>query len=651
MRVSCASVTLFTIAASLPATFAAATVAAAETVTPIPAVPTADQPLVVTADRRETPRANSTASVAVSDGADDRERGYALNPWEWLEGLAGVDAVPANGGIDGGLGRVRIRGANGYDTQWLVDGIPLDDPSTPQGYLPPGFLPPAGIRSVEVVRGAQSGLYGSRAVGGVVNVLTARPTAEHEQLVRAEGGSHGTARTTVETTGPVTKGLGYAVSVDGMRSDGFSALTDADAHGDPRDHEADGVERAGASGRLEWQIHPTTSLYASLRGMALNQEFDGYAAPDDDQSYSQLRSLGAAVGSRSRVSDRLSVDLDLSWSGSERDYRAFSSFSGTSTTEYEGSQRRAALVARYRALYWLEAAVGVDGVREALEVARPSGSVVDEHDWIGGGWVQLYVATAHHDASLSLREDLHSRAGDATTWRVAAAVHDEHRLVTVRGAVGTAFRAPSLFEQFDPTTGNAQLKAQESIGYEAGVRLAPVKELVLESTWFRTDYDSLITYYDPTPFPIDFLPGGYANVSRYAVQGVENALEATAWEQHIMLRVAYTWQEVLTLPGAVDDTYSPYLPEHLAAISAVLRGEPGWFRVAVTRRGAAPASVYDSHPRMEWSTLVDLAVGWAITRTWEVSVRLDNLFDEHYEVTPDYTTSGRALYAGAAARF
>lgn len=642
MRISCASVTLLTIAAALPA-------AENNPSTPIPVI--TEETLVVTADRREAPLGSSTASVAVVDAADDRERGYALNPWEWFEGIAGVDAVPANGGIDGGLGRVRIRGANGYDTQWLVDGIPLDDPSTPQGYLPPGFLPPAGIRSIEVVRGAQSGLYGSRAVGGVVNVLTARPTAEHEQLVRAEGGSYGTARTTVESTGPVAKNLGYALSVDGMRSDGFSALTDADAHGDPRDHEADGVERLGASGRLEWQVHPTTSLYAALRGMALNQEFDGYAAPDDDQSYTQLRSLGTAVGSRSRVSDRLSVDCDLSWSGSERDYRVFSSFTGTSTTAYRGDQRRAALVARYRALSWLETAVGADGSREALAVKRTTGYQVDEHDWLGGGWVQFYVATAHHDVSLSLREDLHSRAGDATTWRAAAAVHDEQRRVTVRGAVGTAFRAPSLYEQFDPSSGNAQLKAQESIGYEAGVRLAPVKELALESTWFRTDYDSLITYYDPTPWPIDFVPGGYANVSRYAVQGVENALEATTWDQHLMLRASYTWQEVLTLPGAVDDTYSPYLPEHLATISSVLRGEPGWFRVSVTRRGAAPASVYDSHTRMEWSTLVDLAVGWAITRTWEVSVRLDNLFDEHYEVTPDYTTSGRALYAGAAARF
>lgn len=642
MRISCASVTLLTLAAALPA-------AETDLSTPDPA--SGDDTVVITADRRETPIPNSTASVDLIDAAEDRERGYALSPWEWLEGIAGVDAVPASGGVDGGLGRVRIRGANGYDTQWLVDGIPLEDPSTPQGYLPPGFLPPAGIRSIEVVRGAQSGLYGSRAVGGVVNVLTARPTAGHERLVRAEGGSYGTVRGVAEASGPLGDGLGYALAVDGLRSDGFSALTDADAGGDPREHEADGVERFGLNGRLEWLVHPTTRLYAALRGMALNQEFDGYAAPDDDQSFTQLRSLGAAVGSRSRVSERLSLEFDLSWSVSQRLYRAFSSLSGTSSlTDYDGDQRRAGLSARYRALSWLEIASGVDAARAGLAVEQAAGSVVDEHDWLGGGWLQLYSAGRHHDVSLSAREDLHSRAGDAATWRAAVGVHDAERRATLRGAVGTAFRAPSLYEQHDPFSGNAQLAAQESIGYEAGVRLAPVPDLALETTWFRTDYDSVITYFDPDGF-LGIIPGGYANVSRYAVQGVENAFTADAWERRILLRLSYTWQEVLALPAAVDDTYSPYLPRHLASVSLALRGEPGWIRAAVTRRGAAPASIYDSHPRMEWATVLDLAAGWAIDRTWEVSLRLDNLLDEHYEVTPDYATSGRALYAGAAARF
>src|ERR1043165_2495033 len=282
--------------------------------------PQRDESVVVTADRRDTPAPRSTASVERVDAEDIRERGYVLNTWQWLDGLAGVDAGSGYGGIDGGLGRVRLRGTNSYDTQWLVDGIPVSDPSTPQGNIPTNQLPVAGLESLELVRGAQSGLYGSRAVGGVINLIAARPTREHEILARAEAGSFGTVRGTAQGTGPLAEGLGYALAVDGLHSDGFSARTDADATGDDRDHEADSVDRLGANGRLEWQAHATTNPYAAARFQASNQEFDS-SGPDDRLSLSKIRTTGVSTGSRSRLGDRLTLESDLSWLGSDRTYR------------------------------------------------------------------------------------------------------------------------------------------------------------------------------------------------------------------------------------------------------------------------------------------------------------------------------------------
>lgn len=619
MRISCASVTLLTIAAALPA---------ADSI-PVTPTPAADQTLVVTADRRETPIANSTASVAVVTAADDRERGYVLNPWEWLKGIAGVDAVPANGGIDGGVPRVRIRGARSYEAQWLVDGIPVDDPTAIEGGFIPAYLDPAGITRIEVVKGTQSGLYGSRAVGGVINVLTARPTAEHAQVARAEGGSFGTARATVQATGPLSKDLGYALSFDGMRSDGFSAQTDADAKGDPRDHEADGVERLGLTGRLEWQAHATTKVYVALHSLALNQDFDDFASPDDRQSYTQVRSLRMSAGERTRLTERCDVGLDLSWDESQRQSR-----DPFGITEYDGDQRRFSADARYRAYPWLEIAAGIDGAR-AEAVTTTSGGAAAVHDWLGGGWAQLYSADEHHDVSFSARQDLHSRAGDAATWRAAAAGHVlDHRL-TLRGAVGTAFRAPSLFQSFAPSFGNPNLTPQKSIGYEAGLRAVPVDDVRVESTWFRTDYRDLIA----------FGPVGYINVGSHNTTGVENSLEADTWERRLFVRGSYTWQE------RENDGYSTYLPHHLASVAVGARGEPGWVRVTATRRGSATTSAFDAIPRLEWATIVDAAVGVTLGRHWEVYVRGDNLFDERYEVTPGFSTPGRAVYVGGVASF
>lgn len=595
-----------------------------------------EPPLIVTADRRETPAPRSTASVSRVDADDDRERGYVLNSWEWLEGLPGVDAVAANGGLDGGLGRVRIRGANSFDTQWRVDGIPLNDPSTTQGQLPPAYLPSAGLDRVEVVRGPQSGLYGSRAVGGVVNLLTARPTADHRTTARAEAGSFGTVRGVAQATGPLADGLGYSIAVDGLHSDGFSARTDADAQGDAKDHEADGIDRLGANGRLEWQAFDSTSLHVAARYQALNQEFDGFSGPDDSEALSKLRSTALSTGTRSRFGDRLSLEFDLAWQGSERAYHI------TSTTDYTGDQRYAALTARYHLFEWLELAVGGDGSREELGI-DDGFSEVDHHAWLGGGWAQVYSAGEHHDVSLSARHDVSNRSEDATTWRAAAAGHAFDQRLTVRGAVATAFRAPSLFELYDSYSGNTDLLPQESLSWEVGVRVVPLAGLSFESTWFETDYDRLIGT------DAAFL---YINVTDYRLRGSENGASLDLWDRHVTLRAAYTWVDTVHVPNdASFETFTPYLPRHLANVAAILRGQPGWVRIGFTRRGAAPTSAFDSIGQTAWASVLDAAVGINLGRNWEISARVDNVLDEDYEVTPGYATSGLAAYGGVTARF
>lgn len=623
----------------------AATTATPASTTPPPTPPPAEKnTVVVIADRRETDATRSTASVARVSAEDDRARGYVLNSWQWLTGLAGVDSVGGSGGIDGGVGRVRIRGSSSYDTQWLVDGIPVSDPSTPQGNVPTYALPTAGLDHVEVVRGAQSGLYGSRAVGGVVNLMTARPTSEHEGLGRVEAGSFGTVRGVAQGTGPIVEGLGYAIAVDGIHSDGFSSYTDLDAKGDPRDHEADGLDRLGATGRVEWQAAPATSLYLAGRYLALNQEFDNYD-PDDDVSFNQLRSTTLSAGSRSRIAERVTVQVDVSWAGSQRTYRTGSSF-GDSVTEYDGDQRRAAVVGRYQIVSGLEAAVGADGAREEL-VTETTLTETEHHDWLGGGWVQLYSSGPYHDISLSARQDIHSREGDATTWRVAAAHHVLEQRVTLRGAIGTAFRAPSLSEMYG-FGGNTDLEAQESLGWEAGVRLKPISGALFESTWFVNDYDNVIDYVDPDTY-LGPIPGAFTNVPDYRVHGIENTLTVDLWERFLSLVGAYTWQEVDEVPASDFDIYTIYLPRHLASVAVISRGEIGWARVGYTYRGTSPNG--NGNEKLDAASIVDAALGVNLTRHWETSVRVENVFDEHYEVNSGYTTPGLAMYVSTAARF
>ena len=173
----------------------------------------ADQTVVVTADRQDSTRERTTATIDVVDQGDQRDLGHPANAWDALRTLPGTDVLGTAGGFDGGNVGIRLRGGNASDTRLLVDGIPLGDPTETQGNANLAWLGSAGLERIEVVRGGQSGLYGSRAVTGVVNLLTIRPTATHQSDVLVEGGSFDTGRAEAAASGPLGGSAGYALSL------------------------------------------------------------------------------------------------------------------------------------------------------------------------------------------------------------------------------------------------------------------------------------------------------------------------------------------------------------------------------------------------------------------------------------------------------
>ena len=134
--------------------------------------------LVVAAERRDTELNRTIPSTNIITPADIRERGYQPFVHDWLRGLPGLDVNVSGGGLNAGT-QVRIRGAKAGETRFMRDGIPITDATSISYEIPVEFLDQTGITQVEVVRGAQSGLYGSGANGGVVNLASVRPTRQH----------------------------------------------------------------------------------------------------------------------------------------------------------------------------------------------------------------------------------------------------------------------------------------------------------------------------------------------------------------------------------------------------------------------------------------------------------------------------------------
>ena len=599
--------------------------------------------VIVTAQRQEEDAVRSTASTTTLTADDLHDRGYATSTHDYLRGLAGVDVRQS--GAYGGTVDVQIRGASSYDTQVLLDGIPFNDPSTTQGNPDLGLLNPAGLGRIEVVKGAQSGLWGSRAVGGVINLISQRPTATTIGEARVEAGSYDNYQAAAALSGPLGDGLGFALGADALTVRGISAKTD-DPQGRPGDHERDGFTRLGMNGRFEARADSGAVGYLGLNALTATSHFDGNRPdfsgnPDDAVSLQQERIWRGSGGGEVPFGDGLRLLGDLAETGIDRRYPNETQFD----QDYATQETYASLRLRDTHLEHLALTLGGDGTWSRFASTFPGGARdIDAGDHLIGVWAQGLLTTRPAEFSLVGRHDEHSRNGGASTYRVAGALFPVVDRCKVFASVASAFRAPSLFELYAPPffgspTGNADLHAQKSTSYEAGASAFVDQVFALTATAFRTDYDQQIAF--------DFTQG-YINAPGAAVRGVEAELDAGDEAAGPSGRLAWTWQQSEDA-GGVPTVFVP-----TQKFSAGARW--AWARAWVSGRVDAVGRRTDAdHADLPGYALIGAAAGWTVLPHAELYVRGDNLAGARYvEVQgfgSTYSTMGRNGAVGMRAWF
>jgi vitamin B12 transporter len=603
--------------------------------------------VVTAAERQPTPLSGTTATVAVIDADEAHDRGHPADPVDWLRPIAGVDVRQA--GPYGGVGGIRIRGAASYDTQILLDGIPLNDPSLGQADVDIAFLNPAGLERMEVVKGAQSGLYGSRAAGGVVNLVTLRPSERHAGSGLVEAGSYDTQRVEAAATGPLGGGFGYAVAASGLRSAGITSETDPGANGDPNGHEADGFARAGGQARVEWRRGPGM-LYGAFNLLDGESEFDDTDAnytsqPDDPRGVVEHRTWRASGGGEVALAPDLEVALDAAHTDVLRAYpNALVKAFNVDSRRYDATEDYLAGRATWSVLPVLALTAGADGRRSAGRIVDATDvTVIDDSERIVGGYAQVQAGIAGaFEVTGALRRDEHSRAGGSTTWRAGSAVFVLDGASRLHASYGTAFRAPSLYELYDPSVGNADLRAQESSTWDLGQRTALSEWLAVETVLFRTEYDEAIGFDNATFRFANVGAGGTAT-------GLESGVDLLPAEGPLSFRVAHTWQRARRANGDEE----PVIPQHKLYAASTARIARWWGRLDVEHIGERlefDGAIFALRP-VEPVTLVGLALGRPLCRHAEAYLRVENLGGAAYEVQPGYATAGRTAYAGLSATF
>lgn len=611
--------------------------------------------IIVTAERGESELERAPVSVNVVEAAQIRDRGYALGQTDWLRELPGVIVLGNNGGMDGGTARISLRGVDPSFNAVLLDGIPIHDGTATDGLLNPAMLNPAGTGRIEVLKGAQSGLYGSGAVGGVIDIISIRPTEQAENRVRLTGGSFETGQFEVAATGPAGSKVGYAFGASGTAAEGFSSATGPTEGSDPGDHEPDSLHRISAIGRVE--VRPVEGLMLYGAGMVMNsrQGFDTYPPPtyasvdpEDNESESEVAMTRASAGGEwKRGGTTVSVDAAKTWVD-----RLFKDSGDPGDDQLKSNETWFSLRLRQELGAGFRVGLGGDDRQEEGRQHKDGvGTRWDDSTGQHGGYALIGWSGTHGEASVTGRLDDHEAYGSQTGGRAAAAIFTEDLRWKLRGAIGDGFVAPTLYQlhgQFPPYSfaGNPDLEPQTAEQYEIGTDIEPVDDVTLSATVFRTMYDKRITYYtDMATFDSTYVNGA----SDEEVSGLElgfglrdiaaAGIDLDGWYTHL---------------DSDDGKGKPsmYTPEDTAGMRITARQQHGDFAWWQSLGGQYTQGLRTGTNRYADSfTVVDAAVGLLYAQRWEAVLRIENALDEAYEINPPYTTAPRAFYLSLGAKF
>ncbi len=624
----------------LSTTASAEAEASAEEAAPADIATTSPDTVVVTFTRTPTPVNEVAGSISVVTAEQIEARQERTLP-EVLKDLPGLNLVQAGG--PGGQTAIFMRGTNLNHTKVLVDGIDVSDPSNPNAAFDFGQFLTQDIERVEVLRGPQSGLYGSDAIGGVINIITKAGTGPARLQATVEGGSFDTFNQSASLGGS-QQALHYTVNLEHFHT-GSTPVTPLDLLPSGEARNNDYYDNLTTSSKLKYDVTQNfdVGLVARYTDSHLRLTADDFSTfpshPAAQQSANNtVEEYARAAAHAVLLAGFLDQTLGFAYTRSR-----FSAFTPDSPTEVNVGERRKA--DWQGALNFSTAEVVVLGAEyERDAIRQPLSAAIN----ISSGYAELQSHfTPNLFNALNVRYDSNSRFGDKTTFRVAPAYVIAATGTKLKASVGSGFKAPTLselFEDFPPFFfANPHLKAESSTGFDAGVEQPIAGEWLRAGvTYFHNSIRDLIT--------TDASGITYGNVGRATTQGIESSL---SWRPLAALSVQldYTYTE------ATDDVLHQELlrrPKHKASLSTQWK---------VTQSARLTASVLSlgpwvdgnrdfSIPRLEAPgyTVLNVAADFDITRRLRLFARIDNLLSRHYENPVGFLQPTLGAFAGLEAR-
>jgi vitamin B12 transporter len=565
-------------------------------------------------------------AVTVIDRAEIEQR-QTVSVSDLLATTPGV-TVSRNGGV-GTVTALRIRGAEGEQTLTIIDGVRVNDPSSPGGAFDFGNLLSGSIDRIEVLRGPNSVPWGSQAIGGVVNITTATPSQGLQGRGSVEYGSHDSVAANAAVsggTGPVTASLtgGY------LRTDGISAYA--------KGTEPDGYEQYGATGSVG--IAFTDDIGLDLRAYYAHShvDLDGFPAPNyvfaDDAEYSTAQEIYGYAGLHANLIDgRFRNRIAFTVADINRDNYdpafgpavSFFSRGRSERYEYQGNFKVA------------------EQLRLVAGAEHEDSRFIADNDHHASGITSFYgeaIVTPVEELTVTggVRHDNNSDFGGHFSFGANAALA-LHEGTTLRASYAEGFKAPTLYQRFASFYGTPGLKPETASSYDFGIEQSLLGGRARAGvTYFHRDTHNQINF--------DLGTFTYQNLDRTRAQGVEFELALRPIDA-LTVTGNYSYiDSVNRTPGANFSKDLARRPKQTVSLSADYRFP---FRLSV---GATISHVGDSFDnaantvRLDGYVLTGLRAEMPIGDHFVLYGRVENLFDEKYQTVAGYGTYGRTAYGG-----
>lgn len=580
----------------------------------------ADDEIIVSATRTPQPISEVGASVTVIEAPEIELRQYE-SVADILRDAPGISI--ARNSAFGGVASARVRGAASGQSLVVIDGIVVNDPSAPSGGFNFANLDVVDIERIEILRGPQSILYGSDAIGGVVAITTRRSDDGVNANGFLEGGSHGFARGAATLAG-ASENFDGRLTISGQRTDGISRAAAGT--------EADGFRSLAASFAGGAKIAPNWRAEIFARFGDAHAEIDGFPPPDFTLADTNETEDTEDYGVASRLlyeGERLRQSLTLSFNSIDRENRDSSVF----LFGADGERASAEYFAHYEFSYRLSALAGIEGERTEVDV-----SGVDD-DATNGSVFALLEARPSEDLVISggLRRDGFDEFKGATTGRVTAAWQAGPATI-LRSSWGQGFRAPSLFQlNFNLFGGppNPDLRPERSNAFDASIEQQFAEGFTAKVTLFHQKIRDQIDF--------DFASGGFINIDRTRARGIE---VETVWAPSDFLSISANYSYI----DAVDRDSGAQLlrqPRHSGVLFVDTRPADrlklGASLIANGRESDVGAD------NDAWARL-DLRAALALSDALEIYGRIENATDADYQDVAGYAEPGRSVFAGLRAR-